>query len=258
MSGLMMHDSRGEYYRETIVDLVEIAKSVLIRSPSRALGGRGSSGVYSAHDLDIARAANRAISLRHPNDGIVIEDAVAVREQADIQWVVDPVDGSLNHSRNLPEFAFGVAVLVHGEPVLSGFWCASIDIAIYSWSLPALTDRSRAQDEVRIVATGLSGVSELALDECERIRRVISQGHAVREYGSCIEGMGRLAIGAIDGYWEFNLAVWDVAPAVPVLRAAGIDVWYNCSIDHRNRNCWVIAEWPKAQLGLTKLVDLND
>ena len=48
---------------------------------------------------------------------------------------------------------------------------------------------------------------------------LISRG--VRRFGSAGIDLAYLACGRFDGYWEYDLNVWDIAPGVLLVREAG-------------------------------------
>ncbi|MEQ1633251.1 MAG: inositol monophosphatase family protein, partial [Planctomycetota bacterium] len=60
-----------------------------------------------------------------------------------------------------------------------------------------------------------------AVDNLERLRRVMPHCRDVRRFGSAELDLCLVARGAYDAYWEFDLAPYDVAAGAIVVREAG-------------------------------------
>ena len=58
------------------------------------------------------------IAERHPSHGIIGEEHEPLFPDAELVWVIDPIDGTRSFIRGLPLFASLIALLHKGEPVM--------------------------------------------------------------------------------------------------------------------------------------------
>lgn len=144
------------------------------------------------------------------------------------QWLVDPIDATVNFSHGLPlwcvsiglELDGALAVGVVNAPVL-GWWFEAThgggarDGAGQPLRVSACTDLSRA-----LLATGfpydLSGRHD-NFAEWEHFQRAA----ACRRLGSAAIDLCLVARGWFDGYWERAIGPWDVAAGALIIVEAG-------------------------------------
>lgn len=177
------------------------------------------------------RAAERVIRavLREalPEASILGEEygAEAGREAA-LQWVVDPIDGTIAFSRGIPLFGTLIALLEDGEPILG-----LID-------LPALGERTLA---VRGGGCRRNGEIVRVSQERELTRALVSHGDLfcferageraafermtreialLRGYTDAF-GHAQVCAGAVDAMMDLDLNVWDMASTRICVSEAG-------------------------------------
>lgn len=149
------------------------------------------------------------------------------------RWVVDPVDGTTNFLRGLPEVAVSVA-LVDAEGPLVACVQAPLLGPGHTWAAA----RGRGAVEVdggrtlrlgegpaadgALVATGFPfrrrenlaryrPVLDGVLETCEDVRRA----------GAAALDLAWVAAGAYDGFFELGLGAWDIAAGVLLVTEAG-------------------------------------
>ncbi len=71
-------------------------------------------------DLESDRAIHTALSTAFPADAILSEETVSTldRLQNDRVWIVDPMDGTKEFTKKIPEFATSIALCHRGIPVV--------------------------------------------------------------------------------------------------------------------------------------------
>jgi myo-inositol-1(or 4)-monophosphatase len=177
------------------------------------------------------RAAERVIraTLREalPEASILGEEYGAeVGKEGALQWVVDPIDGTIAFSRGIPLFGTLLALLEDGEPILG-----LID-------LPALGERTLA---VRGGGCRRNGELVRASQERDLGRALISHGDLfcferageraafermtreiamLRGYTDAF-GHAQVCAGAVDAMVDLDLHVWDMAPTRICVTEAG-------------------------------------
>lgn len=144
-------------------------------------------------------------------------------------WIIDPLDGTTNFLHRYPMYAASVAVAYNGEMVagvvISGVtgeeWCAVR-------AGGAFKDGERicvsAMDRLPIALIG-TGFPFKALSHLPRYLRqfeaVLRGSAGVRRAGSAALDLCHVASGYLDGFWELDLAPWDIAAGSLIVREAG-------------------------------------
>lgn len=164
-----------------------------------------------------------------PDSGFTAEEGGASRADADLHWVIDPLDGTVNFAHGIPVFCVSIAAVLHGELVCG---------AIYNPSLDELFTATRGQgawlNGRRLHVTATEFVRESILvtgfpynvnenpDHCiDQFVSMIRQGIPIRRLGSAALDLAYVAAGRFDGYWEVSLHPWDMAAGVLMVQEAG-------------------------------------
>jgi myo-inositol-1(or 4)-monophosphatase len=167
-----------------------------------------------------------------PDHQIVGEEYGIVGSNADVQWVVDPLDGTTNFLRGIPHYAVSIGVLVKQQlehavvydPVKNEMFCASKGqgaslngVPIRVSSLPSVTSG--------LFATGVpyNGDNLAKVDQFTNTMVDLLQQNTsgIRRLGSAALDLAYVAAGRYDGYWEANLKIWDIAGGALLVTEAG-------------------------------------
>lgn len=162
---------------------------------------------------------------------ILSEEKGVVGDQydgSDLQWIVDPLDGSLNYLRGIPICCVSIGLWKGNEPLLGvvydfnreqvfsgikgqGAWLNGnpiqvselgvFDKAVLCTGFPISTDFS----------------SEAILGFVEQVRKY----KKLRLLGSAALSLAYVASGLADAYFERNIKIWDVAAGLAIVQAAG-------------------------------------
>ena len=158
--------------------------------------------------------------------GVLGEEQGGTR-RGDTHWLVDPIDGTVNFSHGLPLWCISIALELDGELAVSVVYAPLLD-----WWFEA-TRGGGARDgngealhvsacetlDRALLATGfpydLSHNDNFA--EWEHLQRAAM----CRRLGSAALDLCLVARGWFDGYWERNLAAWDLAAGALIVVEAG-------------------------------------
>ncbi len=184
-------------------------------------------------DLEAQEQAERVIRTRFPDHAILGEES---EEQARPlpsasaleQWIIDPIDGTVNFSHGLPWWCSSVAVR-RGEELLAGAVFAPALDEIFTAALGSPAARNGAPIRVSAVATLDQALVMTGLDQkaghqgppFETFRRLSAAVQRVRVMGSAALEICRVAAGQADGYFESGIFIWDIAAASLIVRQAG-------------------------------------
>ncbi len=143
-------------------------------------------------------------------------------------WIVDPLDGSLNYSRNIDFYVVSIGLWKNGEPVLGVVYDFLHD-KLYSG---IVNDKAMCNDAVIkvsdineknkcILATGFPVYTSFDKASLDNFVTNIQDYKKVRLLGSAALSLIYVAKGSIDAYTEDNIAIWDVAAGLAIVLAAG-------------------------------------
>ena len=189
----------------------------------------------SQADLDAQSAALALIASRHPDHGVLAEEADEPVEERIARWdgrplwIVDPLDGTANFLHGHPFYCASVAVAVDGRPVagavVSGssgerWWAAEGEGAFKGGRRIRVSEPGPLRHA--LVGTGFPFKRpHLLPDYLGQLDRVLRSSAGVRRAGSAALDFCYLAQGSLDAFWEALLMPWDFAAGVVLVREAG-------------------------------------
>ncbi len=149
-------------------------------------------------------------------------------DMADYCWIVDPLDGTLNYVRQLPNYAVSVALAQGGEvlvgtvydPVLDECFSAEKGCGAFLNGTPITPSQCRQLDQALIAASLPADVPRNS-PEVSRFVEVLHQAQAIRRLGSAALSLSYVACGRLDAYWATCVKAWDVAAGQLLVREAG-------------------------------------
>jgi len=165
-------------------------------------------------------------------DSVLSEEGGGSSNSNGRQWIVDPLDGTVNFIHGLPHVAVSVA-LWDGDTPLVGVIIDVIrdeEFAAVRGSgatLNGLQIRcSTVSDPDRaLIATGFPyDRQEYAKAYTPSVEAVLERFQGIRRIGSAALDICWVACGRFEGYWEYGLAPWDSAAGVVIAAEAGATV----------------------------------
>jgi myo-inositol-1(or 4)-monophosphatase len=190
-------------------------------------------GALEAKDpMDYATKADHAVeALIRERIGTRFGDPVIGEEDggapADLVWVVDPIDGTVNYIHGATRWCVSIA-LVAGGDIESGVINAPDQGRLFAARRGHGAFLNGAPMRVSNLRHGASPVVELGWSPRqpierygELIRRLIGDGIEFRRLGSGALGVADTAAGLNDGYVELHINAWDVLAGMVLVREAG-------------------------------------
>lgn len=143
-------------------------------------------------------------------------------------WVVDPIDGSFNCSREIPFYCISVGFIEGGVPIL-GFIYDLSGKKLYECRKSGVYDEENNQIEVSKItdlkeaclATGFPIYLDLNDDKFEKYVGNFKKVKKVRMFGSAAMSLLYVSMGRVDIYFERNIKLWDVAAGLAMVKRAG-------------------------------------
>lgn len=193
---------------------------------------KSSSGdLVSQIDAEAERAIVDGITAARPHDAILGEEGTDRAGTTGVRWIVDPLDGTANYVTGYPAYAVSIGVEVDGEPAV-GVIADSVRGMMYSahFGGGATCDdrpiRPSERTDLRacLIATGFGYSVQERLAQGEIVRHVLPRVADIRRSGSAAFDLAAVAAGSVDGFYEVQLAPWDVAAGRVIALEAGARV----------------------------------
>lgn len=196
-------------------------------------------------DVDIAaqKAITKDILLRFPTHGFLTEEEDSgLPTEGPIIWIIDPIDGTTNYSRQQPNYSVSVAAAQRVTDENGRISYLPIAAAIYdpprqelfsaavglSANLREGNGRTMPLQVSHITAIpdsllslDWSGYNQHRKQILDWITTIGEQSFTLRAIGSAALALAWVAAGRLDGYYNLNVKPWDVAAAILLIEEAG-------------------------------------
>ncbi len=188
----------------------------------------------TAHDIKLAldkesQSLIEGILLgARPDDAFYGEEGIGGNTGSHRQWIVDPIDGTVNFYYGIPHFCVSIALRVDGDVVLG---VIHDPIVGETWTVekggkPCLNGKpiscsKRARLEECAIFVGCGKDEEALTVGLERFRKASVRARKMRMMGSAALGLAYIATGRLDAYVESRISLWDIAAGKLLVEAGG-------------------------------------
>lgn len=186
-------------------------------------------------DIDSEAFLREKLTKRFRSFGFYSEETAKESEREldkEFYWVVDPLDGTLQFSRNLPFFGVSVGLMRQGSPIAGFIYLPKFDDLYHaqkgSGSYLGKKKIHVAQREYPTKSVGVLSYTGLSDDQQQKLHDIFIQDNViVLRIGSAIFQLVHTAVGHYDFYVCMNNALWDLAAGWAIVEEAGgaVEVW---------------------------------
>ncbi len=163
-----------------------------------------------------------------PGDALYGEEGIAGNQDSDRQWIVDPIDGTVNFFYGIPHFCVSIALRVAGEivvgvihdPMVGETWTVEKGGHALLNGVPIQASKRETLDQ-SILFVGCGKDEEALKTGIERFRKASLRARKMRMMGSAALGMAYIACGRLDAYIESRISLWDIAAGQLLVETAG-------------------------------------
>jgi myo-inositol-1(or 4)-monophosphatase len=168
--------------------------------------------------MSLAGIDHANVARSFPDHAIPREEGVAGQESSEWQWIVDPIDGTVNYFYGIPHFCISIA-LRHAEEIQLGviydpmrdeMW------AVARGNKPTLNGASiavsrRTQLADAVLSVGFSKTAATIAAGLPLLEKYVGRARKCRLMGSAALDLAYVACGRLDAYIEQSVSLWDVA-----------------------------------------------
>ncbi|OUZ08357.1 inositol monophosphatase [Aeromicrobium sp. PE09-221] len=191
---------------------------------------------------EIDRASERLIRDRilsaRPDDGFVGEEGEDVIGTSGVEWIVDPIDGTVNFVYGIPAYAVSIAARTDAtHPTATVGYVVNIATGseygavagggAWRWrgdERETLHGPPSAPLSQMLVGTGFAYDAPTRERQAAAIARLLPRIRDIRRIGSAALDLVAVAAGELDAYAEQGLNPWDLAAGGLIAAEAGLVV----------------------------------
>jgi len=195
----------------------------------RRITSKGRGNIVTDADVEVELHIKALLAREFPEHRVLSEETSASTDASrGWTWVIDPIDGTKNYSMGIPFWCTNVALCHDGEPVAGvtrdtvhdeTFWAVAGSGAYLHEAPIAPSERPDVASSVIGVDLGYddaAGGNQIAL-----MRRIFPNVQTIRILGSAALAFAYAAAGRIDLFTHMNVAPWDIAAGIVLIREAG-------------------------------------
>ena len=202
------------------------------------VSAKGPADFVSRADIMAERTLRKELERTRPEYGFLGEEGGEIKGSGEIgarnRWIADPLDGTTNFLHGVPHFAISLALERDGE-IIAGviynpisdelFWAEKGNGAFID--TPNARSRrlrvsGRKELGTALVGTGIPMMGRGDHPEyVGKLEAVMGKTAGVRRWGAASLDLAFVAAGRYDAFFEYDLAPWDVAAGLLMVREAG-------------------------------------
>lgn len=226
-------------------ELLVLARDIAVRAGEFALDARRAgveiaatkstpTDIVTAVDRDTEALIRDLILEARPDDGILGEEEATHVGTSGLDWIVDPIDGTVNFLYGIPAWAVSIAV-VAGPPTpdswtaLAGVVVNPVTGELFEASAGGgarlggrtLEVVERVTLDQALVGTGFSYSADRRRAQAEVLTQLLPRVRDLRRIGAASLDLCSVAAGRLDAFYEIGLNPWDHAAGALIAREAG-------------------------------------
>lgn len=177
-------------------------------------------------DRETEQVMRREINKRYPDHGIIGEEFGKENEESNIQWVLDPIDGTKSFIHGIPLYTTLIGILVENEPqvgiiyapVLEELCAAAIGHGATLNGKPCHVRTTETLEEATFLVTEIDRFR--LMGQQDLFQELMDHTKLHRTWGDAYGHM-MVATGRADLMYDPELNIWDAAALLPVVQEAG-------------------------------------
>ncbi|WP_245741043.1 inositol monophosphatase family protein [Akkermansia glycaniphila] len=188
----------------------------------------------SQHDikLELDKMSQALITERllaaFPDHAILGEEGKEGDPSSDYEWIVDPIDGTVNYYYGIPLYCVSIALRCRGELIVGVIYDPNLDECWYAekggpaylnGKVQHVSRRTQMSEAIVFIGHGKTdGSKEKGL---RRFAHVSGQVRKVRIIGTAALALAYIASARFDAYVESMVSIWDLAAGKLIVECAG-------------------------------------
>lgn len=171
------------------------------------------------------------IKKAYPEHTIITEETGVIKgKDNEVQWIIDPIDGTTNFIKSIPHFAVSIAVKIKGKtevavvynPMANELFTATRGQGAQLNGYRIRTNSNFKDLNDTTIATGFPyRLKEYSDSYFTVMQKLLTQCADFRCTGSASLDLAYVATGRFDAFFEIGLKAWNIVAGELILREAG-------------------------------------
>ncbi len=179
-------------------------------------------------DLEVERVIRAILAERTPGASVLGEESGDIGGWSTVGWVVDPIDGTVNLTYDLPVVSVSLAATID-DAVVAGAVVDVLRDEVFSAAAGTGARRDGAGIAVSaagdlahsLVGTGFDYSADGRAAEAAYLGRVLPAARDIRCFGSAALNLCWVACGRLDAFYQRGMKRWDYAAGALIAVEAG-------------------------------------
>ncbi len=177
-------------------------------------------------DRETEQIIRKEILKRYPDHGIIGEEYGRTNEDSNIQWVLDPIDGTKSFIHGVPFYTTLIGIMIDNEPIIGVINAPALDEicaaaighgATFNGNPCHVRNTEKLADSTFLV-TEIKRFQDNGLEP--QFQELMAKTKLHRTWGDAYGHM-MVAIGRADVMFDPILNIWDAAALLPVVKESG-------------------------------------
>jgi myo-inositol-1(or 4)-monophosphatase len=179
-------------------------------------------------DIQTQELITKLLLKEFPKHALYGEEGIVGDQSSDHQWIVDPLDGTVNYFYGIPHFCVSIALRLRNEvmvgviydPIRREMWKGQKgETSKLNGDPVHVSDRADLAEAV--VSVGLAKTGETINANFPLLQQMVHRVRKCRVLGSAALDMAYVACGRLDAYIEQGISLWDIAAGSLLVENAG-------------------------------------
>lgn len=163
----------------------------------------------------------------HPDHAFYGEEGIEGDQDSEYQWIVDPIDGTVNYFYCIPHFCVSIGLRYKGEIIMGVIYDPMLDElyevekgkgAQLNGRKIHVSDRDLGN---AVITIGFSKDKASIDAGLERYKQIAYSVRKTRVFGSAALALAYIACGRLDAYIEEQISIWDIAAGWLLIEESG-------------------------------------
>lgn len=189
----------------------------------------GKNNLVTEYDYKSEQFIIDEITKAFPTHNIISEEEGSVNNGSEYDWIIDPLDGTVNYANNIPIFSVSIALRKEGQfiagavyqPILDELFSAEKGGGAKLNGTPIYVSNKNEMNTSLLVTGFPYDINNDPKNAIKSFTNIVKRGIPIRRLGSAALDLAYVACGRFEGFWEVNLNSWDVAAGILIVNEAG-------------------------------------
>lgn len=224
---IFMEDKFLKVAKQASLEAGKVIKKYSGKIHQKSIKNEDPSDFATEADLQAEEKIVEILSKNFPLHNIIAEEKTSIKKGSEYTWVIDPMDGTISFTNNLPFYAVGIGLLKNNMPILGVIYHVSADKLYWAQSTKGAHLNNK---KIHISRKTDLGEAIIVLDFGHKVTRqgkfetyinpLKNKVGYLYSLGGFSAGMGLLSAGSFDAAVAQGW-VWDFVAGTVIVREAG-------------------------------------